>query len=159
MSTAARATTKYSLNLAISSVEAVVMWWDQLDIHLVGLDVLLNCLGALVVHHIQFWLVIASTEYCKHFGEGSNEQGIGAGWHWPHNDCIEVIDIGNKDIFPVLKRPNGKSTSDVSVHRAGRGIGKGGKSKHILDHAGFVRWAHTINFGPGKDNVGMIIAC
>ncbi len=56
-----------------SSVDAVVVWWDQLDVHLVGSDVLLNRLGALVVYHIQCWLVIASMEYCKHFVEGSNE--------------------------------------------------------------------------------------
>ncbi len=58
-----------------SGIDVVVMRWDQLYVHLVGSDVLLNCLGALVVHHIQCWLVIASTEYCKHFGEGGNQQG------------------------------------------------------------------------------------
>jgi hypothetical protein len=58
-----------------------------------------------------------------------------------------------------LERPNRKSTSDVGVHPAKRGISKGGKAKHILDRAGFVRLAHPINFGPGKDNIGVIVAC
>jgi hypothetical protein len=85
------------------SIDAVVVWWDQLDVHLVGSDVLLNRLGALVVHHIQCWLVIASTKYCKHFGEGRDERGVGAGWHWSHNDCINVVDVHNKDILHVLE--------------------------------------------------------
>jgi hypothetical protein len=59
----------------------VVMWWDQLDIHLVGSDVLLNHFGALIVHQVQCRLVTAGTEYCKHFREAGNEQGVGAGWH------------------------------------------------------------------------------
>ncbi len=29
--------------------------------------------------------------------------------------------------------------------------------KHILDRAGFMERAHPINFGSGKDNVGMIV--
>ncbi len=45
----------------------------QLDVHLVGSDVLLNRFEALVVHHIPCWLVVASTEYCEHFGEGGND--------------------------------------------------------------------------------------
>ncbi len=76
-----------------SSIDAVVMWWDQLDVHLVDLNVLLNCLGALIVHHVKCWLVITSTENPKHFEEGGNEQGIGAGWHWLHDDGIEVVDM------------------------------------------------------------------
>ncbi len=50
-----------------SGVDVVVMRRDQLDVHLVGSDVLLNHLGALIVFHVQCWLVIASTEYRKHF--------------------------------------------------------------------------------------------
>ncbi len=85
------------------SIDVMVVQWDQLDVHLVGLDVLLNHLGALAVDHIQCWLVIASTEYHKHFGEGSDEQGVGVGWHWLHNDCVKVVDVGNNDIMHVLE--------------------------------------------------------
>jgi hypothetical protein len=90
-------------NGTFSSVDAMVVWWDQLDVHLVGSDVLLNRLGALVVRHIQCWLVIASTEYCGHFGGGGNEQGIGTGWHWLHDYCIKVVDVWDKDILHVLE--------------------------------------------------------
>jgi hypothetical protein len=81
----------------------VAVRWDQLDVHLVGSVVLLNRLGALVVHHIQCWLVVASTEYHKHFKKGGNEQGVSAGWHWLHNDCIKVIDVRGKDILHVFE--------------------------------------------------------
>ncbi len=86
-----------------SSIDAVVVRWDQLDVHLVGSDVLLNCLGALVVHHVQCWLVIARREYCKHFGEDGNEQGIGVGWHWSHDDFVKAVDVRDKDITNVLE--------------------------------------------------------
>ncbi len=59
-------------NGTLHGIDTVVVQWDQLDVHLVGSDVLLNRLGALVVHHIQCWLVITSTEYHKHFEEGGN---------------------------------------------------------------------------------------
>ncbi len=84
-------------------IDAVVVQWDQLNVHLVGLDVLLNCFGALVVNHFQCWLVVLSMEYCKHFGESGNNQGVGAGWHWLHDDCVKVVDACNKDILHVLE--------------------------------------------------------
>ncbi len=64
---------------------------------------LLNHSGSLVVHLIQCWLVVVSMEYCKHFEEGGNEQGVGAEWHWLHNDCVKVVDVHNKDILHVLE--------------------------------------------------------
>ena len=76
-----------------SSIDVVVVQWDQLDVHLVGSDVLVSRLGALIVHHGKCWLVITSTENPKHFEEGSDEQGIGAGWHWLHNNGIEFVDV------------------------------------------------------------------
>jgi hypothetical protein len=58
-----------------------------------GLDVLLSHVGALVVHHIQCRLVVTSTEYCKHFGESGNEQGVGAGLHWLHGNCFNRLGV------------------------------------------------------------------
>jgi hypothetical protein len=87
----------------LCGIVMVVVRLDQLDVHLVGLDVLLNHFGALIVYHIQCWLVVASTEYHKHFGEGGNEQGVSAGWHWSHDDCVKVADVRDKDILHVLE--------------------------------------------------------
>jgi hypothetical protein len=91
-------------NGTFRGIDAVVVRWDQLDVYLIGLDVLLNCVGApSLVHHIQCWLVIVTTEYRKHLGQGSNEQVVGAGWHWCHDDCVKVIDVCDKDTSHVLE--------------------------------------------------------
>ncbi len=59
-------------------VDTMDMWRDQLDCHLVGVDVLLNCFGAFVVHDIQCWLVVPSMQNSKDFIEGGNEGGVSA---------------------------------------------------------------------------------
>ncbi len=85
------------------NVDTMVMQRDQLDCHPVGADVLLNCFGAFVVHDVQCWLVVPSTQNSKDFDEGSNEGGISAQGHWADNDGVEVIDVGNKDVNHVLE--------------------------------------------------------
>ncbi len=82
-------------------VDTIVMWRDQFDHHPVGVDVLLNRFGALVVHEVQCWLVVPSTQNSKDFGEGGDEGGISAQGIWVDNDGIEVIDVGNKDVNHV----------------------------------------------------------
>jgi hypothetical protein len=67
-------------------------------------------------------------EYREHFGEGGNEQGVGAGWHWLHDDCVKVVDVCDKDTLHVIEWSNWKSTSDVGVHCTERGIDKGSKA-------------------------------
>ncbi len=85
------------------SVDTMVMWRDQLDHHPVGTDVLLNHFGAFIVHDIQCWLVVPSTQNSKDFGEGGNEGSVSARGHWADNDGVEVIDVGNKDVNHVLE--------------------------------------------------------
>jgi hypothetical protein len=85
------------------SVNTMVMWRDQLDCHLVGADVLLNRFGAFIVHDVQCWLVVLSTQNSEDFGEGGNEGGGSARGHWVDNDGVEVIDVGNKDVNHVLE--------------------------------------------------------
>ncbi len=92
-----------SSNGLFGSVDMMVMWRDQLDCHLVGADVLLNCLGAFIVHDVQCWLVVPSTQNSKDSGEGGNEGGISARGCWADNDGVEVIDKGNKVVLHVLE--------------------------------------------------------
>jgi hypothetical protein len=75
---------------------------NQLDCHPVGVEVLLNRFGAFIVHDVQCWLVVPSTQNSKDFGKGSNEGGVSAGGHWVDNDGVEVIDVGNKDLNHVF---------------------------------------------------------
>ncbi len=81
----------------------MVMWRDQLDCRLVGADVLLNRLGAFIVHDVQCWLVVPSMQNSKDFGEGGNEGGISVQSYWADNDGVEVIDKGNKVALHVLE--------------------------------------------------------
>ncbi len=67
-----------SSNGLFGGVDTMVMWRDLLDCHLVGMDVLLNCFGAFVVHDVQCWLVVPSMQNSEDFGEGGNEGGISA---------------------------------------------------------------------------------
>ncbi len=84
-------------------VDTMVMWRDQLDCHLVGVDVLLNRFGAFIVHDVQCWLVVLSMQNSKDFGEGGNERGVSVRGHWVDNGGVEVIDKGNEDVNHVLE--------------------------------------------------------
>ncbi len=65
------------------------------------MNVLLNCFGAFVVHDVQCWLVVPSTQNSKDFGEGGDEGGVSAQDHWADNNGSEVIDVGNEDVNHV----------------------------------------------------------
>jgi hypothetical protein len=88
---------------SFGGVDMMVMCRDQLDCHLVGGDVLLNRLGAFIVHDVQCQLVVPSTQNSKDFGEGSNEGGISAQGYWVDNDGVEVIDKGSKVVLHVFE--------------------------------------------------------
>ena len=52
-----------------------------------------------------------------------------------NNDCIEIIDIRNKNVLHSFERANREGTGDVGVHCASDGIGKCGETKYILHGA------------------------
>ncbi len=88
---------------SFGGVDTMVMWRDLLYCHPVGTDVLLNHFRAFVVHEVQCWLVVPSTQNSEDFGEGGNEGGISVQGDWADKDGIEVIDVGNKDVNHVLE--------------------------------------------------------
>ncbi len=102
MSTVARAATKCSLNVAMARSVALTQWLcggtSWMFILLASM-----CFSTAFVHHIQCWLVVTSTEYQEHFGEGGYELGVRARWLWLHDDCIKVVDVCDKDILHVLE--------------------------------------------------------
>ncbi len=140
-------------------IDMMVMWRDQLGRHLIGADVILNRFGAFVVHDVQCRLVAPSMQNSKDFGEGSNEGGVSVQGHWADNDGVEVIDVGNEDVNHVLERPDRESTGEVHVHGTGCGICEGCKTKLILGCTSFMVREQTINFGMGKNNASMLVAC
>ncbi len=92
-----------SSNGSFGGADTMVMWRDQLNCHPVGVDVLLNCFGAFVVHDVQCWLVVPSMQNSKDFVEGGSEGGVSAQGQWADNDGFEVIDVGNEDVNHVFE--------------------------------------------------------
>ena len=81
------------------------------------------------------------------------------GRHYADIDGVEVIDVHNKDVLHIFEGPDRESTSEVCVHGTSRGIREGGKTKHILGCTSFVGGEHMINFGMGKNDVSVLVAC
>jgi hypothetical protein len=67
---------------------------DELDIDCFGPDVLLDCSRTLIVHYVQCQMVASRFQYGDDFGERLYHGSIGARWHGPDNDCIEVRNVG-----------------------------------------------------------------
>jgi hypothetical protein len=62
---------------AFSGVDVMIVRRDQLDFHLVGSDVLFDCLGAFIVHDVKCRLVVPSSKNIEDFCEGGNEGCVG----------------------------------------------------------------------------------
>ncbi len=57
-----------------------------------------------------------SMEYRGHFREGGDEQEVGAGWHWLHDDCIKVVDVCDKYIYCMFLNDRTGKAPVMSVH-------------------------------------------
>ena len=74
------------------------------------------------------------------------------------NDGVKVISVCNKNVLHVLERSNRKHSSDIRVHGAGRGIGKGDKAKHVVHRTCFVDGEHVVNLSTCPHNVWVVVA-
>ncbi len=92
------------------------------------------------------------------FREGGNEGCIGAVWHWAENECVKVINVCDKNVLHILKLLNRKRSGDIRVHGAGRGIGNGGKAKHVVHHTCFMDGKHVVNLSACLQNVWVVVA-
>ncbi len=54
-------------------IDAMVVQWDQLNLHLVLVDVFLNSLGAFVIHDVEHRLVLPCLQNVEDFREGGDE--------------------------------------------------------------------------------------
>ncbi len=80
--------------------------------------------------------------------------------HVPDNDCIKVVDVGNKHMLNTLEGADQEGTGDVSIHGACYGIGECSKAEHILHSTDFLRGKPAINLGTcGNDYVGLHVTC
>jgi hypothetical protein len=79
-----------------------------LDVDRFGPDVLLECGGTLIVHYVQCQMVVSRFQYGDDFGDHLYHGSIGARWHDPDDDCIKVVDVGNRHAlhsFDGAERP------------------------------------------------------
>jgi hypothetical protein len=74
----------------------MVVQGDKLDINCFEPYVFVDCSGTYVVHYVQFRMVATGFQYGDDFSEYLYHGSIGARWHGPDDDCVKVIDVGNK---------------------------------------------------------------
>jgi hypothetical protein len=133
----------------------MVVQGDKLDVDSFGPDVFLDCGGTFIVHYVQCRMVAAGFQYGDDFGECLYHGSISLRWHGPDDDCIKVLDVGNKHVLHTFEGAGWEGAGDVGIHGARYGIGEHGKAEHILHSTDFLRRNHAINLGTCGDNVGL----
>ena len=84
-------------------IDAMVVWWDQLFLHLVLFDVFLSGLGTFVIHDVEHRRVLLCLQNVEDFREGGDEGCVGAVWHWAGDDGVKVITVCNKTVLHILE--------------------------------------------------------
>jgi hypothetical protein len=92
----------------LGGICSMVVQGGKLYVDCFGPDVLLDYNGTLVVHYVQCRMVAARFQYGDDFDECLFHGSIGAKWHGLDDDCIKVIDEGNKHILHTLKEWTGE---------------------------------------------------
>ncbi len=134
-------------NGTLGGICLIVMWGGKLDVNCFGPDVFLDCGGTFIVHYVQCRMVAAGFQYGNDFGECLYHGSICARQHGQDDDCIKVVDVGNKHILITLEGADREGAGDVGIHGACYGIGERGKAEHILHRTDFLRGEHAINLG------------
>ena len=75
------------------------------------------------------------------------------------NHCIEVIDIGHKNVRHTFEQADREGTGDVCMYGASDCIGKRGKAKYIFHGTYVLAGKHAINLGMCGNNIVLQIAC
>ncbi len=143
----------------LSGICLMIVWGDKLDVNCFGPDIFFYCDRTFVVHYVQCRMVAAKFQYGDDFGECLYHGRIGARWHGPDNDCIKVVDGGNKHILHTFEGADREGASDVSIHSACSGINECGKAEYILHSTDFLRGKYVINLGTCGNNVGLHVTC
>ncbi len=86
-----------------SGIDAMVVRWDQLNLHLVFVDVFLNGLGAFVIHDVEHRLVLPWLQNVEDFHENSDEGCVGEVWHWVDKYGVKVINVCDKNVQHILE--------------------------------------------------------
>ena len=83
-------------------------------------------------------MIIAGSEGGQDGGEGGNHGVVVFGGHGADKDCVEVINVGHKDILHRPEGAEGEGTRKISVHGAGGEVGEG-RSRRCRGHHRFLR--------------------
>ncbi len=137
----------------LGSICLMVVQGDELDVDCFGPNVFLDHGGSFLVHYVQCRMVAPRLQYGDDFGECLYHGSIGARRHGSEDDCIKVVDVGNKHVLHTFEGVDQEGVGDVSIHGAHYGIGKHGKAEHILNSTDFLRGKHAINLGTCGNNV------
>ncbi len=104
-------------NCAFGNVDAVIVGWDEGDVHMVALDVRFDGLGTFIVHNLERGCIPAGIDFGKYVCERCNHGTIGFGRHGTDKDGIQVIDVYYKHILHVAEGLYGDGTGAIGVHR------------------------------------------
>jgi hypothetical protein len=119
------------LDGSFCSIDAMVVWFYQLDVYFFAVDVLLYCLGALNIHDIELWFVSTRFQFFNDFFECGDHGFICATGHWSDNDGINAVEICHKDVLVIFVGSDGEFSSEVCVHGTFVCISQCCKAKHI----------------------------
>ncbi len=108
-----------SCNHAFGSIDPVIVGWDEVDVHMVALDVCFNSLGAFIVHNVEHGCKPMGIEVGKNVRECCNHDTIGFGRHGMDKDGIQVVNVCHKNILHFVEGLHGEGTGAVSVHCPG----------------------------------------
>ncbi len=104
-------------------------------------------------------MVASRFQYGDDFGECLYHGSIGARRHGQDDDCINIVDVGNKHVLHFFEGADREGASDVGTHGARYGIGKCGKAEHILHSKNFLRGKYASNLGMCGNSVGLHVTC
>ncbi len=61
-------------------------------------------------------MVVSRAKYGEDVRERGDKGCVGAGWHRPHDDCVDVVYVRNKNVLHILEGPDGEGTGEISIH-------------------------------------------
>ncbi len=99
----------------LSGICSMVVWGEELDVNCFGLDVFFYCGRTFVFHFVQCQMVAAGFQYGDDFGECLYHGCVGARRHGLEDDCIKVVDVGNKHILHTFEGADREGAGDVSI--------------------------------------------
>ncbi len=105
-------------------IDLMVVGGDKLDVDQFGPDEFLDCRGTLVLHYVHCQMVASRFQYRDVFGDRFYHGSIGERQHGPDNDCIKVVDKGNKHVLHTFEGADRDGAGDVGIYGASYGIGK-----------------------------------